>query len=305
MFKISHLVVAVAIMVAIYLCYSFFCGSGSSGKDNNNLPSTKNGLGEAGKLTISMLAIGHGDTILLQDGHQNVLIDTGHADNKQLVLEKLKALNVKKINTIIITHHHADHLGNVFAVAKNFKVEEIHDNGLVKLENSTSRKLAKALQEGEYRNKRLQAGDRLTLGDNYYLDILSPGDFLTKEQREHLNNNSIVMKLHYKDFTMLLAADIEASTEASLVQKYGNALQADVLKVPHHGIKTSSTEEFIKTVQPKYALITCNDPSHEHPNKSIAKRYKKLGIKIYSNREQGDCVLVTDGKQLEFPSLKK
>lgn len=262
-------------------------------------------MGEAGKLTISMLAIGHGDTILLQDGHQNVLIDTGHADNKQLVLEKLKALNVKKINTIIITHHHADHLGNVFAVAKNFKVEEIHDNGLVKLENSTSRKLAKALQEGEYRNKRLQAGDRLTLGDNYYLDILSPGDFLTKEQREHLNNNSIVLKLHYHDFTMLFAADIEAPTEESLLKEYGKALQADVLKVPHHGIKTSSTEEFIKQVFPQYALISCNDPSHEHPNKSIAKRYKKLGIKVYTTREQGDVVLVTDGKQVEFPGLQK
>ncbi|MCQ2373025.1 MAG: hypothetical protein MJ050_02985, partial [Phascolarctobacterium sp.] len=63
-------------------------------------------------------------------------------------------------------------------------------------------------------------------------------------------------------------------------------------------------EEFIKQVNPKYALISCNDPGHDHPNKSIAKRYKNLGIKTYSTREQGDVVLVTDGKNIEFPNLK-
>lgn len=303
MLKIVHLLIGVAIILVAYICYTFFQGS-NSGSSNSNLKDSKGGVGEKGKLTISMLAIGHGDTILLQDGNKNVLIDTGHADNKNIVIEKLEQMKVKKIDTLILTHHHADHLGNAFAVAKNFKVREIDDNGLLKLENGTSRKLSKAFQNGEYNNRKLQAGDKISFADDYYFEVLSPGEFLTKEQREHLNNNSLVMKLHYKDFTMLFAADIEAPTEASLIAKYGDKLKVDVLKVPHHGIKTSSTEEFIKQVNPKYALISCNDPGHDHPNKSIAKRYKNLGIKTYSTREQGDVVLVTDGKNIEFPNLK-
>lgn len=259
-----------------------------------------------GKLTITMLDIKHGDAILLQDSKQTILIDTGHNANRDLVLKKLAEHNVKKINTVFVTHHHADHMGNIFQIAGKYGVGRIYDNGLVNNGSSNSVKLNDVLSKGNYKNKRLNAGDKISFGDGFYFDVLAPGDFMTKALRNDINNNSIVMKMHYGNFTMMFTGDIENPTEASIAEKYGKELKADILKVAHHGSRTSSNYQFVSKVKPKYALISCGDfAEYHHPNKDVVGRLQHLGAEVYNTNKNGNMTITTDGKSFEIKIEKK
>lgn len=276
------------------------------GRAQAEKPSVANGsFGTPDKLTITMLEIGHGDAILLQDGKKNVLVDTGHKANRQLVLQGLQKLGVRRIDTIILTHHHADHIGNIFPIASRYGVEKIHHTGLHKEDNPISLKLKEAFANKLYKEKLLKAGDKLKLSRDMRMEVLSPGEFLPEGYRSHFNNASLVTKLYYKDFTMLFTGDVEQPTDTILTKKYGSKLEADVLKVPHHAVKGSNSHEFLAAVKPKYAVISCSDLTHlHHPKKSIIKDLKGLGAKVYTTRDRGTITIVTDGKGVEITTSK-
>lgn len=258
-----------------------------------------------GKLVVSLLEVNHGDAILLQDGKTNVLVDVGHKDNQSMLMGGLDEKGIKQIDTVIITHHHQDHMGNIFPVAKKYEVKNIYDNGLVNEKYPASIKLRGALKNGEYNNKILKAGDVLKFGDNYWLEILSPGDFLKPKQRQHLNNNSIVMMLHYGNFKMLLTGDIEKQTEGALVKQYGDKLKAVVLKIAHHGSQTSSIFQFVKAVNPKHAVISCgNREKYNHPHPKTTGLLKHLQIPFYNTEDNGEICIVTDGKDYEVKTKR-
>ena len=235
------------------------------------------------------------------------MIDVGDSKNKQLLEQKLAKYNVKRINTVIVSHHHKDHMGNIFTVAGKYGVSNIYDNGNVNNGNKNSIKLHDILSKGNYNNRVLKAGDVIKFNDSYYFEVLSPGSFLQADKRigkDH-NNNSVVLKLHYGDFTMLLTGDIEAPTEALLYKKYGSDLKADVLKVGHHGSKTSSYYKFIEQVKPQYALISCGDfAKYHHPNKNVVGSLEHLGAKVYNTEKNGDLTIVTDGNGFSFTKEK-
>ena len=264
-----------------------------------------------GKLRITMLDVGQGDAILLEDGKGKVMIDVGDNKKDKLGYGGRTALkmalgkagvreNVDRINTVIITHHHGDHLGNVQWLAGKYKVSNIYDNSMPNEKNAVSNWLNKELRAGHYHNRVLKAGDRVDLGKGYYFEVLAPGDFLSKQDKERFNNTSIVMLLHYGQFTMLFTGDAEAPVEDYLQQKYGNRLKADVLKVGHHGSKTSSIYKFISKVKPKYALISCgNKQIYNHPNKNVVGSLQHLGAKVLTTYEHGNLTVTTDGKGFE------
>ena len=265
----------------------------------------------AGKLRITLLDVGQGDAILLEDGQRKVMVDVG--DNKKdklgyggsaaLKMALAKAgvqEGVDKINTVIISHHHGDHLGNIKWLAGKYKVSNIYDNAMPNTSNAVSQWLNKELRAGHYHNRVLKAGDRVDLGKGYYFEVLAPGDFLSKQDKARFNNTSIVMKLHYGEFTMLFTGDAEAPVEDYLHQKYGNALKADVLKVGHHGSKTSSIYKFISKVQPQYALISCGKREiYNHPNKNVVGSLQHLGAKVLTTFDHGNIVVTTDGKEFK------
>ena len=275
----------------------------SSGSPTGALPT--------GKLRITLLDVGQGDAILLEDGQRKVMVDVG--DNKKdklgyggsvaLKMALAKAgvqEGVDKINTVIISHHHGDHLGNIKWLAGKYKVSNIYDNAMPNPGNAVSQWLNTELRAGHYHNRVLKAGDKVDLGKGYYFEVLAPGDFLSKQDKARFNNTSIVMKLHYGQFTMLFTGDAEAPVEDYLQQKYGSALKADVLKVGHHGSKTSSIYKFISKVQPQYALISCgNKEIYNHPNKNVVGSLQHLGAKVLTTFEHGNITITTDGKGYE------
>ena len=264
-----------------------------------------------GKLRITLLDVGQGDAILLEDGQRKVMVDVG--DNKKdklgyggsvaLKMALAKAgvqEGVDKINTVIISHHHGDHLGNIKWLAGKYKVSNIYDNAMPNPSNAVSQWLNTELRAGHYHNRVLNAGDKVDLGKGYYFEVLAPGDFLSKQDKARFNNTSIVIKLHYGQFTMLFTGDAEAPVEDYLQQKYGSALKADVLKVGHHGSKTSSIYKFISKVRPQYALISCgNKEIYHHPNKNVVGSLQHLGSKVLTTFDHGNIVVTTDGKEFK------
>ena len=258
-------------------------------------------------LKITVLDVEHGDAILLQDDKRNIMVDVGDSKNRQLLEQKLSKYGVNRIKSVIVSHHHKDHMGNIFTVAGRYGVCNIYDNGNVNNGNKNSIKLHNILSKGEYNNRVLKSGDVVQIDKGYYFEVLSPGEFLQADKRikNDQNNNSVVLKLHYGDFTMLLTGDIEAPTEALLYKKYGSSLKSDVLKVGHHGSKTSSYYKFIEQVKPQYALISGGDfVKYHHPNKNVVGSLEHLGAKVYTTEKNGDLTIVTDGKGFTFTNEK-
>ena len=262
-----------------------------------------------GKLRITVLDVGQAEAILLQDGKRNVLVDVGDSRKDKQGCGGREALQrslakagvregVDRIHTVIITHHHGDHLGNIKWLAGKYKVSHIYDNNMPNANNAISQWLNTELRVGHYHNRVLKDGDRVVLDNGYGLEVLAPGDFVPQSAyKESFNNTSIVMLLRYGQFKMLLTGDAEAPVEDALQQRYGSALKADVLKVGHHGSKTSSIYKFTSKVRPKYALISCGPfEIFHHPNKNVVGSLQHLGAKVLTTYEHGNITVTTDGK---------
>ena len=278
----------------------------------NNLPQSmqqKQDTGTAqGRLRISVLDVGQADAILLQDGKRNIMVDVGNdvkdkvgdSGGKQALIKALDKAGVNRIKTVFVTHHHRDHMGNIMYVRGKYGVSNIYDSGYVNNGYKVSVALNSDLRAGRYNGQALKAGDKITIDKNYYIEVLAPGDFLSKKDLKNMNNTSLVLMLHYGSFKMLLTGDAEAPVEDALQQKYGTALQADVLKVGHHGSKTSSYWPFISKVKPKYALISCGDFSiYKHPNKNVVGSLTHLGAKVLTTHDHGTLTVTTDGKSFD------
>ena len=278
----------------------------------NNMPQSmqqKQDTGTAqGRLRISVLDVGQADAILLQDGKRNIMIDVGNdvkdkvgdSGGRQALIKALDKAGVNRIKTVFVTHHHRDHMGNIMYVRGKYGVSNIYDSGYVNSGYKASVALDRDLRAGRYNGQALKAGDKITIDKNYYIEVLAPGDFLSKKDMKNLNNTSLVLMLHYGSFKMLLTGDAEAPVEDALQQKYGTALQADVLKVGHHGSKTSSYWPFISKVKPKYALISCGDFSiYKHPNKNVVGSLTHLGAKVLTTHDHGTLMVTTDGKSFD------
>lgn len=264
-----------------------------------------------GKLRVTVLNVGQGDAILLQDGKRNVMIDVG--DNRKdetgrggrpALEQALAKVGVQaghdKINTVIVTHHHGDHMGNIKWLAGKYNVSNIYDNAMPNTKNQTSVWLNQELRAGHYHNRVLKAGDKIDFGKGYYLEVLSPGAFIAAKDLKNLNNTSVVMKLRYGEFTMLFTGDAEAPVEDELQKRYGANLKSDVLKVGHHGSKTSSIYKFISRVQPQYALISCGAfKIYNHPNKNVVGSLQHLGAQVMTTFEHGNLTVTTDGKTFD------
>ncbi|QTV77910.1 MBL fold metallo-hydrolase [Phascolarctobacterium sp. Marseille-Q4147] len=278
----------------------------------NNMPQSmqqKQDTGAAqGRLRISVLDVGQADAILLQDGKRNIMIDVGNdvkdkvgdSGGRQALIKALDKAGVNRIKTVFVTHHHRDHMGNIMYVRGKYGVSNIYDSGYVNSGYKASVALDRDLRAGRYNGQALKAGDKITIDKNYYIEVLAPGDFLSKKDLKNMNNTSLVLMLHYGSFKMLLTGDAEAPVEDALQQKYGTALQADVLKVGHHGSKTSSYWPFISKVKPKYALISCGDFSiYKHPNKNVVGSLTHLGVKVLTTHDHGTLTVTTDGKSFD------
>ena len=226
-------------------------------------------------MTIKMLDVGSGESILIEHAGERILIDTGDPSDMEF----------PPINALILTHPHADHIGNAARLI-NAGVDAVYDNGQVKATRHYLNYL-RACKDTETPHYRLKAGDRITIGDAY-LECLSPDLYYRS-----INNNSLVLKLVYGEFTMLFTGDIEAEAEEYLYQNA--AVRAKVLKAAHHGSRTSSTLDFVKAVNPEVVLISAGD-KYGHPHKITLENYIIAGAEIYCTKYNDAITITTDGQ---------
>lgn len=253
-----------------------------------------------GKCYVTMLDIGQGDAFLIETPLQNIMIDTGDADHRAELVAQLKTAGVTRLEKIILTHPHADHIGGVAALLKNFPVDEIIDNGIL----STS-PLYRSYRKADVKLSAAKAGDVIDFGGGVKFRVFNP-DSLTvrvvnsKSQRSSPNNESIVGKMTFGDFSILFTGDAEKILEESLVENFQAELKATILKAGHHGSKTSSTAEFVAAVAPDFVLISAGaDNKFGHPHAAPLSTFREnfvLPENIFCTRFNGCVRIETDGK---------
>jgi competence protein ComEC len=279
-------------LVIVVTIFSLFFMSGCKGG-----PAGGSGLTPANApLTVKVLDVGQGDAILIRAKDQVVLVDTGDVPAKDELVKMLKTLGVTTIDKLIITHPHADHIGGVAAAFQQFTVKQIYDSG----QKTTSNLYKQYLTQIQKKNipfTVVNAGTTIDLGNDMTLKLLAPDKPLFTGSDSDLNNNSIVAKLVYHDFSMLLTGDAETESEERMLKKDASILKSTVLKSGHHGSRTSSSAPFLQAVSPEAAIISVganNDYHHPHP--STLKKYQDKKIAVYRTDNNGTVTVASDGK---------
>ena len=287
-------------MRAVLGAFILFCVSFFSGCMGAAAPDGAGTHAEQGNITVKVLNVGQGDAILIQTGEQNVLVDTGDLDERDKLRAELRKAEVKKIDAVILTHPHADHIGGMGMLLDEYTVGKVYDNGMP----STSKiylGYMKQLKEKHIERKGLATGDRVDLGGGAVFEVLGPAAELVKEgsvkgYKHDPNNESVVGRLVFGSFTMMLTGDAEKKEEQAILAGGGN-VQSKILKAGHHGSKTSSSADFLRAVRPEAALISCGvNNDYGHPHKETMKKYHALNLPVYVTAENGTITVTSDGK---------
>lgn len=270
------------------------CGSAAPSAASGGAKMSASAKGGS-QLTVRMLDIGQGDAFLLEKDGKFVMIDTGDIEHRDQIVALLHKYKVKEISKIIITHPHADHLGGMNAIFKNFKVDAIYDDGMPAGTGSYKNYL-KQIKEKKIPYHVLKAGDEVDFFNGVKFNVLGPVKVI-KDQKGNsdFNNNSIVGRLTYGSFSMMFTGDAEQEEEKTILGK-GGTLKSDVLKVGHHGSRTSTSPAFLKAVSPKNAFISCGQGNdYGHPHKVTIDKLEKAKVQIYRTDRNGTVTLTSDG----------
>lgn len=254
-------------------------------------------------LRVSFLDVGQGDATLIETPNgEQVLVDGGRGDIVLNRLTKVMKFYDKKIDTLIISHADLDHIGGFFDVIKTYKVEKVLRSN-VSIESKYEEELLETARQYEIEINEIKRGDLLILDskNNVYIEVLSPGEI--DEVKFDRNKNSLVLRLVYGDLEFLLTGDATIFTEKELNNVYGNKIFANVLKVGHHGSKTSTSNVFLEKINPDFAVISYGENSYGHPHKDVVDSLKKLDVEIFETKKDGTIIFETDGKNIEIENL--
>lgn len=247
-----------------------------------------------GELEVHFIDVGQGDSILIKQNGHNMLIDAGDNKYGQTVVNYLKENGVKKLDYVIGTHPHADHIGGLDDVIYAFDVEKVFLPNITHT-TKTFEDLLIAIQSKNLNITVPEVGGVYELGDASF-KILAPAN----SYYDNLNNFSIVTRLEYGNNSFLFTADAEDVLEVEMLNS-GYNLKSDVLKVGHHGSNTSTTASFLNAINPKYAVIQlASNNEYGHPSAEVISRLREKNIEIYRNDLDGTIVAKSDGNSIKF-----
>jgi beta-lactamase superfamily II metal-dependent hydrolase len=257
------------------------------------------------ELQVHVLNVGQGDSILIiAPGGKSVLVDAGVPGSGRVVLDAMKRYGVDHLDLMVATHAHADHIGGADEVMRRTKVSTVLDS---KVPNSTKNyeDFLSAINETGAKYVPASPGQKFDLGGGATMTVLAPiQPFFTKDQlrsgANEPNANSVVTRLDYGDFSMLLTGDAEAETEERLMSKGAN-IKAKVLKVGHHGSRYASSEKFLRQGGFEAAIISDGpDNRYGHPSQDALDRLKHLGVKLYRTDLEGEVTILSHGSGYEI-----
>lgn len=283
--SLIHLVILVCLLV-----FAFSTHSTASQKD--------------GLLKVYFLDVGQGDAIFIEAPNGNqVLIDGGPGNAVLSRLGEVMPFYDKDIDVIVMTHPDADHASGLVEVLERYEVENIVFSD-IESEKALYLAWKEKVSKEEANIIDPTFGKVIDLGNGVILKIIYPFDSFIGQRFDKTNNNSVVAMLKYKDFEVLLTGDIEIKGERALLLE-GVNVKADVLKVAHHGSKTSTMEEFVSAVSPEVAVIQVGDDNrYGHPTSEVLERLEKYDIRVYRNDLEGDIKIISDGKNYQVINTK-
>jgi len=248
-------------------------------------------------LEIDFYDVGQGDSIFIETPAKKQILVDGGPD--LTILEKLgKELPFwdRYIDLVVLTHPEYDHISGLIEVIKRYEIGGILTTGVIR-DTAEYKEWERIIEKENIPIFVARAGEVIDLGDDIKLLILHPFENLAGQEIKKSNNTSIVAQLVYKDFEILLTGDIEKKIEKELINT-GINLQSDVLKIAHHGSKTSSTKDFINTVSPDIAIIQAGrDNPYGHPHDSILETLSNI-ITFITGRN-GDIEILSDGTKFQ------
>lgn len=244
-------------------------------------------------LRVDFLNVGQADCALLSTNGHYMVIDGGNNGDADRILSYLEEQGVEKLDAVVGTHPHEDHIGSLDAIINHFDVDAVYMPKIMHT-SKTFEDVLDAVANKGLKIKSPSPGDTIDF-NGLEIEVLGP-------QREYkdFNNNSIVLKVNAGETAFLFTGDAEETAEKDILQA-GYDLQADVLKVGHHGSSTSSSQAFLQAVKPKYAVISVGvGNSYHHPEEEALQRLQSIGAEIYRTDLQGNIVCTTDGKNIAF-----
>ena len=245
-------------------------------------------------LTVYFIDVGQGDCILVNVNGYNLLIDSGPSSARKSLLGYLDKLSISKFDYVIATHPHEDHIGGMDEVLENFDVKSFYAPKVAHT-TKTYENMLKAVKNEGLKIQQIKEGTKIDLGKDTEVQVYSP----VKSQYEELNNYSPVMKISYGQNSFMFTGDAESLVEKEILNE-NKDLKADVLKLGHHGSHSSTSEEFLKAVNPSIAVVSCaKDNKYGHPHKETMSNLKKAGITVYETFRDGDITISSNGKKLD------
>ena len=253
-------------------------------------------------LKVEFFDIGQGDSIFVETGDKKQMLIDGGPDAS--ILEKIgRAIPFydRYIDIIVLTHPEQDHLNGLIEIIKRYDIGAIITNGIVR-DTSQYKEWMEIIEQKNIPLYIAQKGGIIDFDNGVYLNILYPFENMYNKELSDSNNYSIVSKLVYKNFDTLFTGDIEKSVEKKLI-KSDIDLKSDILKIAHHGSKTSSSEEFLKAVDAIIAVIQMGkDNQYGHPHQEVLERLKNLRALLTG--EHGDIEVFSDGRWIStFPHV--
>lgn len=292
-------------IVSILLAFSILVSvSGCEAVDRAGLQQEKNSQqmsneqtqdsGNAGELQVHFIDVGQGDSTLITcDGHA-MLIDAGNNDKGTLVQNYIKKQGVKTLDYVIGTHPDADHIGGLDVIIYKYECKQIF---LPPVDNDTKTyaEVLSAIEERNYTYSCPEVGSTFYLGEAEFT-LVAPN----RDYGEDTNNWSIVLLLQNGSNRFLFTGDAEEDAEADMLEN-GIDLSADVLKVSHHGSSTATTQKFLDSVNPSYAVISVGaDNRYGHPHAEVMNRLREKGVKVFRTDEQGSLIATSDGSKIAW-----
>lgn len=249
----------------------------------------------SGLLQVTFIDTGQSDCIFIKTpGGKAMLIDAGNNDDGNTITRYIKQQGINKLDVVVGTHPHEDHIGALDDVINAFDIGKIYMPRVT----HTSKTYLDVLEAVKGKNMKItsaKGGMNISLAEDVTVEILAPNG----SNYEGFNNYSVVVKLTYRDTSFLFTGDAEKLSEQEMLKKQYD-LSADVLKIGHHGSNTSTTKEFLSAVSPKYGVICVEKGNpYGHPHKEVLKRLSDAKVQVYTTMEKGNIVMTSDGQIIE------
>lgn len=248
------------------------------------------------KLSVHYIDVGQGESsFLISPNGKTMLIDAGGTINNAC-FDYLKNLNIKTIDILVITHPHNDHISEVPNIINNFEVKKIY-MPKVSHTSKTFENMINTIEAKKITVVEAKANKKIEFDNDIECNIISPNF----NNYKNLNNWSVVLHLKYKNNSFLFTGDAEEIAENEIMENTKINFSANVLSVGHHGSVTSTSEEFLKTVNPNYAIISAGkNNKYNHPSEIILERLDKYNVKTFKTFENGTIIIISDGENLSI-----